>query len=300
MAYVLTCTGDGGTTSKTVIVDVVLPDPDILNADFEAGAEGFSGTGRWARSNESAHGAGFAWSDSPGGNYPNSANATLWSPVFDLSGYASVTARFWHLYDFQLNLDFGTVVVNDGGAIVEIGSYTGTSNGWTQVSVDLSGFAGRTSVRLGFRITTNGSIVADGWHIDDVVVSGEERGTGFKAIAPCRLADTRIPSEPYGGQAIPGATSWFFPAAGSCGIPASARAIAVIVTVIAPSDVGYATLYPADRPRPLTSSISFAAGQVISGNAFIKLPLDGGGDYGVYNGSAGNAHVAVDVMGYFE
>jgi hypothetical protein len=300
MTYTLACTGNGGTTSDSVTVTVALPDPGILDADFDSGAEGFSGAGTWARSGESAHGAGQAWSDSPGGNYANQTNATLWSPTFDLSRYTSVTATFWHDHDFEAGQDFGTVWVDDDGSLTQIASFAGDSGGWFQESLDLSAYAGSTSVRIGFRVTTNSSGVRDGWHVDDVVITGQESPTGFHAVTPCRIVDTRSPSGPYGGQALPPSFDRFFDVTGTCGVPTSARAIAAIYTVVSPSASGHIRLFPADQERPDASALNFTAGMVRANNGLLKLPLDGLGDLGIYNASAGTAHLVIDVTGYFE
>jgi hypothetical protein len=300
MTYALECSGPGGTRSDAVTVNVTLPEPGILVADFDSGADGFSSTGRWARSAESAHGAGQAWSDSPGGNYQNSVVTTLWSPAFDLSRYAAVSASFWHRYELQPGRDFGSILVDGGPAITEIASFTGPSYGWIPASFDLSAFAGRKSVRIGFRVTTDTSVVADGWYVDDVVVTGEESGARFVPITPCRLLDTRATNGPYGGQSIPAATSWFFRAAGDCGVPGDARAVTVVVAVVNPAATGHATLFAADQPRPVASAINFPAGTTRASNSIVKLPLDGGGDFALHNGSPGPAHFIVDVSGYFE
>lgn len=300
MTYSLTCTGAGGSASDSETVQVVLPDPGILVADFDSGAEGFTGEGSWARSGEDAHGAGQAWSDSPGGSYAGSTSATLWSPAFDLSRYGTATATFWHRFDFQSNQDFGEVWVDDGEDLYLLRSFTGGSGGWVQVSIDLSEFAGRASVTLGFRVSTDASGASDGWHVDDVEITGEETGTVFHPVTPCRAVDTRDEQGAYGGQSIPGTTDRFFAITGSCGIPATARAVAVNLTVVTPSMSGHLRIFPADVARPTSSAVNFQAGMVRANNALLRLPMDGLGDVGVYNGSPGIAHVIIDVTGYFD
>ena len=54
------------------------------------------------------------------------------------------------------------------------------------------------------------------------------RGTDFYTVTPCRMLDTRA------GAPLASGVPLLVSAAGACGIPANARAVAVNVTTIAP------------------------------------------------------------------
>ncbi|HSE62703.1 MAG TPA: VCBS repeat-containing protein [Thermoanaerobaculia bacterium] len=115
----------------------------------------------------------------------------------------------------------------------------------------------------------------------------------FFTLAPCRMVDTRISSTPLGPNALV-----VFGAAVRCGIPASARAVAVNVTVTEPTNFGFVRIYPDGFP-PVTSTINFRPGQTRANNAV--LPLSKDGDLRVLSTlSSGSVHVVLDAVGYFQ
>jgi hypothetical protein len=121
----------------------------------------------------------------------------------------------------------------------------------------------------------------------------------FFTLTPCRVADTRDPAGPSGGPALAANTTRNFPAAGVCGIPADATAIAINVTVVQEADVGNLRLYAAGGAVPTASTINFAASHVRANNAII--PLGAGGQITVQcDMPAGTTHFLFDVTGYFK
>jgi hypothetical protein len=116
----------------------------------------------------------------------------------------------------------------------------------------------------------------------------------FNTVAPCRLVDTRAT-----GPALAAGSTRTFTAAGACGIPGTAKTVAVNLTVIGGSSGGSLRVWPAGTPATSTSALSFGAGQTRSNNAFVALGASG--DFSVLAGfSAGTAHLVVDVVGWFE
>jgi len=77
----------------------------------------------------------------------------------------------------------------------------------------------------------------------------------FFSVTPCRVLDTRGAVGPHGGPAMAAGESRTFGLAGRCGIPSSARAVAVNLTVTAPTTRGNLRLYPANQAVPPTSSL---------------------------------------------
>ncbi len=140
--------------------------------DMEGGAN-FTATGRWALSSEQVHGGAKAWSDSPGGAYSNNSDSalTLASPL-DLTSATSPQLLFWHQLESEAEFDYARVEysTNGGGSWSGLSQYTGIHS-WRREQVDLSALAGQGSVLLRFRLTSDKSVVADGWHIDDLVVA---------------------------------------------------------------------------------------------------------------------------------
>src|SRR5262249_56266695 len=88
---------------------------------------------------------------------------------------------------------------------------------------------------------------------------------------PCRLLDTRGAA----GPALAANTQRLFPAAGLCGVPATARAIAADVTVTGATAGGYVQIFPAGAPLPPTSTINFSPQQTRSNNALLALGAGG-------------------------
>ena len=121
-------------------------------------------------------------------------------------------------------------------------------------------------------------------------------GTSFFTVTPCRVFDTRDSSVLASGAIR------IFSIAGRCGIPASARSVAVTLTAVDPTGQGNAVLYPGDAALPGTSSIDFAAGITRANNAVLRLSSDGTGTLAVQATlpGGGETHLLLDVSGYFQ
>jgi hypothetical protein len=84
-------------------------------------------------------------------------------------------------------------------------------------------------------------------------------------------------------------------------VPADARAVAIVLVTVGPTDGGNLRLYPAGGTTPLASTINFVAGHVRANNAIVPLGLRGRiavrCDMPV--GSSGETQFVLDVYGYF-
>ena len=120
----------------------------------------------------------------------------------------------------------------------------------------------------------------------------------FFIVPPCRLVDTRLPSGDWGGPALGADYDRSFVATGRCGIPPSAKAISLNVTVTEPTAPGDLRLFPAGAAA-LASTINYARGQTRGNNAIVFLgPI---GELTVRSDqSSGRVHLILDVNGYFE
>ncbi|MBV9082318.1 MAG: hypothetical protein JOZ62_06570 [Acidobacteriaceae bacterium] len=117
----------------------------------------------------------------------------------------------------------------------------------------------------------------------------------FVPVRPCRIADTRNPSGPFGGPILSGGTSReFIIPASSCGIPASAAAYSLNVTVVPSGTLGYLTIWPAGQGQPLVSTLN-SDGRVKANAAIV--PAGANGAVSVY--ASNPTHVVLDVNGYF-
>lgn len=114
----------------------------------------------------------------------------------------------------------------------------------------------------------------------------------FNGIRPVRALDTRDGSGPIQAGA-PRSVA----VTGLAGVPATGvAAVAVNVTVEAPTTGGYLTVWPSGSAMPLASSINYGPGDTIANALVVGVGPDGRIDLGV---GAGSASVIVDVMGWF-
>lgn len=123
----------------------------------------------------------------------------------------------------------------------------------------------------------------------------------FYTLAPCRVLDTRNPDGPLGGPALSSNASRTFVPAGVCEIPGDAESLSVNVTITAPSDDGYLTLYPAGSVQSNVAVINFRAGRTRANNAV--LPLGASRGFVVYCGQTSSpltVQFIVDVNGFFK
>jgi len=116
-------------------------------------------------------------------------------------------------------------------------------------------------------------------------------GTDFFLVPSCRLVDTR------GGTPLTNGTRTFT-LTGQCGIPVTASALALNVTIITPPSTGFLTLYPSGAVPPSTSTVNFRPGRARANNTVMALGDDGA--IAVTTSVAGSVHVVIDVYGYFE
>ena len=113
-------------------------------------------------------------------------------------------------------------------------------------------------------------------------------------MTPCRAYDSR---SSYYGKLQPGDTYTLRPSYW-CYQLYSARALALNVTVVEPTQAGYVTLFPAGISRPSTTTASFRAGKTRANNAVIGLSSTG--YLSVYNGSTAPIDFIIDVFAYFQ
>ncbi len=121
----------------------------------------------------------------------------------------------------------------------------------------------------------------------------------FHSVPPCRAVDTRNANGPRGGPVLTGGVPRSFALAGVCGIPATARAVAINITVTQATRSGHLQLHPAGQPAPPASAINFNAGQTRANNAILAVGV-GAGLTVVPGIPSGTAHLLLDVVGYFE
>jgi hypothetical protein len=121
-------------------------------------------------------------------------------------------------------------------------------------------------------------------------------GHDFHTIEPCRIVDTRA------GDPLTSGVERSFAIDGACGIPPTARALALNVTVASATGLGNVSLFPGDAPPPISTSINFLADVTRANNAILPLARNGIGTIRArpFVAGGGQVHLVLDVNGYFE
>jgi len=198
----------------------------------------------------------------------------------DISGFTPEVQRI-----FQAMKTYGLIVADNGSDMYIQGTYD------TRWNNDVLNPA------FGSLHASDFEVIQLGWQ-----PSAPPTGAlDFYTLTPCRLLDTRNAPGPHGGPALAPSSQRVLPVAGTCGIPAGAKALALNVTVVSPPGSGYVTLFPGDGTPAVASSINFSAAQILSNNTVAKLAASGSGTLGLVSlSTAGSVQVVLDVTGYFQ
>ena len=121
----------------------------------------------------------------------------------------------------------------------------------------------------------------------------------FFSIAPCRVVDTRNPNGTNGGPAFGSGTQRTFAVKGNCGVPTTAKAVSINLTVANATAASFLTIWPAGGTRPVVSTINFTQNDPSLANGAIVGLAATAADLSVFN-SSGSVNVIIDVTGYFQ
>ena len=174
--------GSGGGTAPGWYVDdveVVTDEPVFNNPEgFESGLGDWSvDSGTWeigkpTAGPSKAHGGTNCAASVLSGKYGPNVDSRLISPPFAVP-LNSPALRFWHWYNFPTVSDaLGYVEVTTGAnswqQVSPLYIHGNTGSAWTNVSIDLSAYAGQT-VQAAFHFTSlNGGSAGKGWYVDDI------------------------------------------------------------------------------------------------------------------------------------
>jgi probable HAF family extracellular repeat protein len=167
-----------------------------------------------------------------------------------------------------------------------------TLNSWTgkvvaNAAIVPAGTNGATSVYV--TNPTDVILDANGYF----AAPGRTAGLTFYAVVPCRVADTR---EADSGPILAAGTtrSFAIPESG-CGIPSSAAAYALNITVVPDGSLGFLTAWPTGSPKPFVSTLNSWDGTVVANAAIVPAGTDGAVSIYVTD----QTHVILDINGYF-
>lgn len=135
-------------------------------------------------------------------------------------------------------------------------------------------------------------------HLRPSVNAVPSAASDFITMVPCRILDTRDPNGPFGGPIMnSGETRDYNVPAGPCsGIPTTASAYSLNVSVTQTQASGFLTAWPAGSTQPNAATMTwFAASQTLTTAAIV--PAGTGSAISVY--AAATTHVIIDINGYF-
>jgi bacillolysin len=118
---------------------------------------------------------------------------------------------------------------------------------------------------------------------------------GLYPVAPCRVLDTRERDQ---GPALSAGSTRTVVVGEKCGLPPTATAVSLNVTVVSPTGPGDLRMFSAGSP-PLVSTINYSPGQIRANNAIVPL-TDRGWLSILCDQLGGVVDVVIDVNGYFE
>ena len=246
----------------------------------------------------------------PGGNYgwpmmegnavfagPACGLPTCQPPVFDYphGGGASVTGGAFVTGTLYPGLTGAYVFADYIQNFIRY-AHIDANNGLLGTVQDLATSAGSP---VSFKMGADGFLYYSAYFTGRIYRVNPPSPSSFHTLTPCRVVDTRNAAGPYGGPALAANSTRTFTMTGQCGIPSSARAVSLNVTVAQPTGQGDLRLYPGGAQLPGTSTINFNPGQTRANNAL--LPLNTSGDLSVRCVMpSGSVHMLLDVNGYME
>lgn len=125
----------------------------------------------------------------------------------------------------------------------------------------------------------------------------------FVPVSPCRLFDYRPAPNTVGPRssalgAGESAVQQVTGAIGTCNIPSGATAVAMNVTIVAPTAASFLSVYPANLAQPpKASNLNWSAGQAPTPNK-VDVKLSPTGAIRLFN-KQGKVNVLADVVGYY-
>ena len=145
---------------------------DLFYDDFDSGSLSSWTSDGWTATMEASVSPGYSLTDSPGANYANNMSSTVFSDSVDLS---SATGFVYLGFKMKMDVEDGednvSVIMYDGTDWRYVATYSGENSEWTSYSVMIPEEYRTANFRVGFQLQSNGSIVYDGAHIDNIGIN---------------------------------------------------------------------------------------------------------------------------------
>lgn len=173
-----------------------------------------------------------------------------------------------------------------------------TAYGWSQDKPGVSSvnFAARQTVANSVNAAASPTAVTNSAGSTHVVMDvagffAARYGSSYLAVTPRRVLDTRRGLGAPRVRIGPSGTTLTIP-----GLPAGTTAVVLNLTAVGPSTASHLTAWPADKPKPTSSALNYAAGQTVAGLTTVAVDRNGRVNLAV---GAGTADLVADLAGYY-
>ncbi len=172
---------------------------EVFTDNFETGTSNWQLTNTWGLTTSTYYSPTKSITDSPTGSYPNNVNThIITNQSINLTQSNAAMLEFWTRWDIEAGWDFAQVRVTTNNGLTWIplsGRYTKKGSGrgaqpanepgydgsqltWVKEEMDLSSFVGH-NIKIQFLLKSDGTVTADGWYIDDVIVKSYQPTSNF-------------------------------------------------------------------------------------------------------------------------
>jgi len=178
-------------------------------------------TGTWSTTGSTYYSASQSFTDSPSGNYSNNDNKTYeLNQSIDLTNALAANVSFYAKWEIEADYDYAQFQVStDNGStwIGQCGLYTvagtsangsvqpngkpvweGIQSSWVREEINLSDYLGQT-IKVRFRLASDGGVTEDGFYFDDFVVSYNTDGGSSAGISDVAIDAISMYPNPTSG-----------------------------------------------------------------------------------------------------
>jgi serine protease len=225
----------------------------------------------------------------------------LSSPIFSPKTGTSFTTLFTSIEDTSMSMllrrydAVGTLLTSQSITIGAHGSLQASPAAHSGAPLHVEIWAPKPGVGMLVTYTDSGDVARRIEPGD--MFRPRSTGGGFNALSPFRICDTRTtgPNCPKGKLGPGGEIAVQF--AGVGGIPAAgASAVVVNVTVASENTTGHVDAWPDGLAEPASSAVNYTQNVAIANMITVAIGTNGKIRF---QNSAGQAHVILDVAGYY-
>jgi len=268
--------GGGSVTANTTDSTVITPNPPVLTITktHSASFTQSQANAIYTVTVSNTNGAG-----------PTSGTVTVTDILPAGLTLVSMSGTGWACPGTQANNCTRSDVLNGGGSYPAI-----------TVKVNVAANAA-SQVTNQASVSGGGAATASVMDNTAIVASVATSALRFIPVAPCRVADTRVtPNGAFSGPSLAAKTVRDFVIPNStCGIPSTAAAYSLNVTVVPPAVLGFLTVWPSGQPQPLASTLNSMDGRTKANAAIVAAGTNGA--VSVYANAA--TDLVLDIDGYF-